>query len=825
MSAYFTFFFGCWFCQRPRRSRPAFVSALSARLGLLLLGWLINSSTCLGQASQSLGAEYLPKSPTVNAFARYDAQQHINQMTGAAQVAVPLVELRAGSLHLPVSLTYSYSGLQVFQAKDFVGLGWALQAGGNITLQINGAYDRTLVSYYGAYNQDTLGRYQAGQGYRAQLFLRALAESQADAEPDFYHFQMGSYSGRFILQGGQATVFSNDNIRVSVVDTTRFQLTTEDGVQYVFATRERTIPAATNFSAIPAHISTWHLSSIISANRRDTMCLHYADHVIGSATNSYYRDVQRVSFTTGQHFAGDPSARQACQQDGAYHFTNVTQYPSRIKLQFLDSISSRTERVVFRRNGQQELQQVQLLSLVGTRHAVRNFQLRQSYFDPANAQPRLRLEQVQEDNGTQALPPYTFNYVEDANFPQVYSLGMDHWGYYNGADGNVMLLPQTGFGSQAANRSPNFPRARLGALLTMQYPTGGTTSFEYESNTYHCAPYQAKTVTQVNDGLAYYAPNAIQVPPTVPPNSGTLISVCTNILPTFSLTQRDSLYLYLHRDLPADELDNDDPRIPGQHSGNLNTYNDLLFYRVLSTGDSLVEAFRLTNGRVDVVQGYWLPAGTYKIVISCEEDEFFTSALVNVPHYTFTREKVGPGIRVKRLTTRSSAQALPLQRAYEYTSADARGSYSSGELLLPLDQYGEPRYQVRPFQIFQQDLSAGCAPPPGQVTGNPCAPVYCDFQNYTSSIDAFEQQLVKYKWFYQRVTEHLLNNGQPHGQVASYFQTFPAAAICPPSERHLSSGAGGSNRVYARHDSIFLYYPTLSERPAWLGSSLYSGGN
>jgi YD repeat-containing protein len=740
---------------------------------LLLISWLSGVLPCQGQSAQQLGAEYLPKTPTVSAFARYDEQHQVNQMTGAAQLSLPLVALSSGSLHVPVSLNYTYSGLQVFQAKDFVGLGWSLQAGGSITLQINGAYDGAP-SYYGGYNQDTLGRYMAGQSYRAQLFLRAVAEGHADAEPDFYHFQMGPYSGRFLLQDGQVRVFSNDNIRVSMTDTARFQLTTEQGVQYIFAALERTIPAAVNFATIPAHISTWHLSSIISANRRDTIRLHYASHPIGAATNGYYRDVQHVSLTTGQHFVGDPSWRQSCAQDGSYHFENVTQYPSRIKLQFLDSISSRTERVVFRRNGQQELQQVQLLSLVGKRQQVRRFDLRQSYFDATNAQPRLRLERVQELNGAQQLPAYVFTYAEDDGFPQVYSLGLDHWGYYNGATSNTMLLPQTGYGNQAANRTPRFSKARLGALTTVQYPTGGTTSFEYEPNTYHCAPHQAKTFTQVTDGLTYNAATSRQVHPAGGPAAGALIPVSALTLP-FTLTQRDSIYLYLHRDLTAGELSSADPSTPGPRSGNFNRYDDVQLYRVRSERDSLVQAFRMPAGATDAVRGYWLPPGTYQVVMFCEEPEPYVSALVNVPHYTFTREKVGPGIRVKRLTTRSAAQMPPLERTYAYTLVDERGAYSSGELLLPLDQYGEPSYQVRPFQLFQQDQRGECMPGNGDVTGNGCPPVYCDFQHYTSSIERFDQQAYKYKWFYQRVTEQLLEKEQTQGQTVSYFQAYPEA--------------------------------------------------
>jgi len=102
--------------------------------------------------AEPLPASFLPKSPSVAPFHRFDEQRNVDMMTGAAQVSLPLVEIRSGLLHLPVSLGYSYTGLRVYQPRDLVGLGWSLQAGGSISRQVNGIPDELPNAFGSGYN-------------------------------------------------------------------------------------------------------------------------------------------------------------------------------------------------------------------------------------------------------------------------------------------------------------------------------------------------------------------------------------------------------------------------------------------------------------------------------------------------------------------------------------------------------------------------------------------------------------------------------------------------------------------------------------------------
>ena len=124
-----------------------------------------------------------------------------------------------------------------------------------------------------------------------------------------------------------------------------------------------------------------------------------------------------------------------------------------------------------------------------------------SYYDPQNlglASKRLKLQSVQQSSGdlTQSLPKYNFTYVEATglNLPYKTSFDLDHWGYYNYVPTSV--LPNLGHNTDLAsvgmtgiNRSSatyvgasTIPLAAANMLLSVQTPSGGTTTFDYEAS-------------------------------------------------------------------------------------------------------------------------------------------------------------------------------------------------------------------------------------------------------------------------------------------------------------------------------------------------------
>ena len=137
---------------------------------------------------------------------------------------------------------------------------------------------------------------------------------------------------------------------------------------------------------------------------------------------------------------------------------------------------------------------------------------------------RLRLNRVQEANcvGADSVKPYIFTYYQQPNNPKYLpnrlSSAIDHWGYSNGQVQNTrsgLNIPYTrlrydninGLLTDVhegyANRETNEDSMRLGTIQQIQYPTGGTTTFDFEANNYWTTEGVKKMVDDGEFSLAW----------------------------------------------------------------------------------------------------------------------------------------------------------------------------------------------------------------------------------------------------------------------------------------------------------------------------------
>jgi len=104
---------------------------------------------------------------------------------------------------------------------------------------------------------------------------------------------------------------------------------------------------------------------------------------------------------------------------------------------------------------------------------------------------RLKLKSITE-NGN---PPHIFEYNESISLPKKTSLASDYWGYYNGFMTNVSVFPdfyafnafrdKTFLKLYAGNcKSSDLESTKAGVLNKIIYPTGGSTQFTYELNSF-----------------------------------------------------------------------------------------------------------------------------------------------------------------------------------------------------------------------------------------------------------------------------------------------------------------------------------------------------
>jgi hypothetical protein len=94
---------------------------------------------------------------------------------------------------------------------------------------------------------------------------------------------------------------------------------------------------------------------------------------------------------------------------------------------------------------------------------------------------------------------YKFEYYNTSNLPTYYTNGLDHWGFWNGKDGNTTLAAFDTYNSTTGDytlnntiRDPNISKYNVGLLSKVIYPTKGYTVFEYEP------PYYGKRVERIS---------------------------------------------------------------------------------------------------------------------------------------------------------------------------------------------------------------------------------------------------------------------------------------------------------------------------------------
>ncbi len=484
----------------------------------------------------------MPTGPEVASFMKY-VDNPVNYSTGTPNITIPLYTLSEGTLSEQVSLTYHSGGFKVNEVASWVGLGWHLNAGGMITRQVKGGPDEGRNSTAGlsdlkgwgwlknggvpqeiidivnanAENNNQASNCQGGTCCTPNCIpvkrMYDVANGYIDTEPDIYTYNFGSFSGKFFFDenGIPFSIPKNDlqitHTRVSAPNAiTEWKVVTPDGTQYFFgegnAIEYSTYdPLGGNGfgSAFENNRTTsWMLTRVVSFNGEDILSFEYQD------VDYSYVDVPPHTYnfdgTSGSLF-NVPGHFGKTTVEGK-RLSEITTNKSGYSLDFKVGTIPREDLVTSTAKPLNEV----VLKYNTTE--VKKFELTTSYFEEntphifggmnQDALKRLRLDEVQEMAGTETIPKYDFEYIEEVDIsgvmtgiiPSRLSLGRDHWGYYNGQNDNTGLLPNdmNGCGNLdkdgGANKSPSSDHMRFAILKKIIFPTGGSKVYEYEPHTH-----------------------------------------------------------------------------------------------------------------------------------------------------------------------------------------------------------------------------------------------------------------------------------------------------------------------------------------------------
>lgn len=224
----------------------------------------------------------------------------VSYFTGIPKIEAPLYQIEDREITLPISLSYHASGFRPDVHPGWVGMGWALNAGGVISRKVNGMMDefdfvKLNHSYQGYYfkhslNNNSLWNDQA----HMKILISGFDINPMDTEPDEFSFNFLDYSGKFYMgEDGEWKVKCDKPVKVFFdgvfMDTpwqytapsesigaggryvrpfSGFTIVTEDGTKYVFGgTNEAIEYSISFFNQYTSHwiAGSWYLKKIVSA--------------------------------------------------------------------------------------------------------------------------------------------------------------------------------------------------------------------------------------------------------------------------------------------------------------------------------------------------------------------------------------------------------------------------------------------------------------------------------------------------------------------------------------------------------------------------------
>lgn len=459
----------------------------------------------------------VPPSPEAQAFTKY-GNSAVNLYTGTPDVSIPIANLQGREINVPITLTYDASGIKVEQIATWVGLGWNLNVGGMVTRQVNGNpddyisanpslkpfYSSEIASEYNFVNGFTPAENittAAGNLQRYFAFLNNVTRADImgykyEIQPDTYSFNAMGVSGTLYIDYSQAVAYCMEHPEIKAYPTfntvgnikniTAWKIIDGNGNAYYFDLAERTYTYEQGATDVfKDYNSAWMLTKVESTNKRDIVQFNYSSPVMWNQPQLAGRgDMRNDKYQEGTFCGNDDQILAPVPLYKIYQseLTSI-QMNGTLVAQFIPSTIERKDL-----KSRKFLANIKIIGDASA--AMKRFKFVRSYFGDSTQTDekliRLRLDalEVFGDQTTTVPERYSFTY-ESGSLPSRESYAQDFWGYYNGKSYNQTLIPKNYYydtenvNFAGADRSPDFDFGKIGSLIKIKYPTGGTTEFGF----------------------------------------------------------------------------------------------------------------------------------------------------------------------------------------------------------------------------------------------------------------------------------------------------------------------------------------------------------
>nr|WP_321426954.1 RHS repeat domain-containing protein [uncultured Acetobacteroides sp.] len=506
-------------------------------------------------------------SPDASMFQKF-VDVPVSEYTGVADITIPIHSVKVGNYTHDISLQYHSGGIKADDEASVVGLGWLLNAGGVINCIPAGMNDaecnpiktdqelddllmqsytkKTLHELFNENYHDFHQKYtfssfgSIDKPERGSLYYIFNSQNQID----LFSFNFCGYSGRFVEgQDHQYHALNQADLLTVERENGFFIITDKLGIKYYFNQLERT---SKTIGDAFSYSDSYYLTKIAFPDKAADDCIQFR----------YFNSDLKLSYTPLPSMSTEGTTERTEENDTQNAYIDLVK-GARLQSDqvnkytgspvYLESIETKSELVKFGLSARLDIKgdaprKLDSISVYSKYDGglKKMYVLFNSYFEgnkstreksllysPYNqsfsnftedqVSKRLRLDSLfQVSSGDfkkyagkysfvydNAVNRYTFAY-ENVALPYKKSTAIDHWGYYNGENNNI-LVPTFRFGKYeypllddnkreafierqktngGANRgaSPTFMKA--GLLNKITYPTGGTTTIAYEPNAF-----------------------------------------------------------------------------------------------------------------------------------------------------------------------------------------------------------------------------------------------------------------------------------------------------------------------------------------------------
>lgn len=654
----------------------------------LLLWCMLSSMTGLCYA-QDLMPKVAPVSPEAASLGKY-GDLPVNLSTGRLAYSVPIFTIDVNGYQLPISLSYNNGGLLAEEDAGVVGLGWTLNAGGRIIRQLRGKPDEGSNGYVaGSIGANWVVPYNFGlwdnlsaserESKITQLYTNSM-NGQWDLQPDKFIMNANGMGGSFSYNElGEAIFYPQKNYQITKTND-NYKIISSNGIIYDFNQKETTMGEQINTDdpGLTNYISSWGLTKVSFPTHDKEITLSYTTNA--SYVKSAFTESKRVR--TGTNGANGGVCSTASEITSGEYVTTIANKINISSINFPQGTVEFDINHVSDGNGGT----TSYLNSITVKDDNSNTISKYTFeYDNINSKVKLLQKIRKYDASNNELPFYSFQY--NGTPPSNISYGsQDLWGFYNGKSGINLF---------SNDRGIDFNSASLGALTRINYPTGGYSEIEYESNRAFMLKDTHNDI-QAETG-AVLTPNKSEVInlTTTGSNSKTVTIPSGQFIKVSMITKYTSGNGLLEADVEVSSIVN------GMSQLSCTPTNPLGDNCLLSATTS-AESGGIIEGNKDY-ENYFYVEGGNSVTISASLQEFNTQGQayikleyfepttqeeiedyseVTINNAVYITPRVG-GIRVKS-TSDCSTTGDCIDKTYKYVRIDGK---TSGQLLLSSPLY------------------------------------------------------------------------------------------------------------------------------------------